>query len=186
MPRYVAFTEGPMSSVMPVEIFSYLLSLVPVPERAGNWFLLGTLSVYFASMMSTRFSKDCNVVCALLGEETAVPGWEEDPLKLLHAIAGYESCCRCTIDVHTREFKAKKETELAVSDEIRARIKSFLESHWTTFEKLCSSAEIAKAGMEVAQLAAKHRRPSESLLRASRRPESQKTPNSCSRQWEEH
>ena len=83
--------------------------------------------------------------------------WEEDPLKLLHAIAGYESCCRCTIDVQTGEFKAKKETELAVSEEIRARIKSFLESQWTTFEKLCSSAEIAKAGMAMAQLAAKHR-----------------------------
>ena len=83
--------------------------------------------------------------------------WEEDPLKLLHAIAGYESCCRCTIGVQTGEFKAKKETELAVSDEIRARIKSFLESQWTTFEKPCSSAEIAKAGMVVAQLAAKHR-----------------------------
>ena len=35
-------------------------------------------------------------------------GWEEDPLKLLHAIAGYESCCRCTIEVQTGEFKAKK------------------------------------------------------------------------------
>ena len=46
---------------------------------------------------------------------------------------------------------------MAVSDEMRARIKSFLESQWTTFKKLCSSAEIAKAGMEVAQLAAKHR-----------------------------
>ena len=84
-------------------------------------------------------------------------GWDEDPLKLLHAIAGYESCCRCTIEVQTGEFKAKKETELAVSDGIRARIRSFLESQWSTFEKLCSSAEIAKAGMEVAQLAAKHR-----------------------------
>ena len=83
--------------------------------------------------------------------------WEEDPLKLLHAIVGYQSCCRCTIDVQTGQFKAKKETELAVSEEIRARIKSFLESQWTTFEKLCSGAEIAKAGMAVAQLAAKHR-----------------------------
>ena len=60
------------------------------------------------------------------------------------------------LEVQTGEFKAKKETELAVGDEIRARIKSFLESQWTTFEKLCSSAEIAKAGMEVAQLAAKN------------------------------
>ena len=51
----------------------------------------------------------------------------------------------------------KKETELAVNDEIRARVKSFLESQWTTFEKLCSSAEIAKAGMAVTQLAATHR-----------------------------
>ena len=83
--------------------------------------------------------------------------WEEDPLKLLHAIAGYESRCRCTIDVQTGEFKAKKDTELAISEQIRARIKSFLESQWTTFEKLCSSAEIAKAGMAVAQLAPKHR-----------------------------
>ena len=41
MPRYVASTEGPMSSVLPVEIFSYLWSMVPAPERAGNWFLLG-------------------------------------------------------------------------------------------------------------------------------------------------
>ena len=72
LPRCVAYIEGPMSSVMPVEIFLFLLSLVPVLERAGKWFLLGTLSVYFASMMSTRFSKDCNVVCAFLGEETAV------------------------------------------------------------------------------------------------------------------
>ena len=84
-------------------------------------------------------------------------GWEEDPLKLLHGIAGYESCCRCTVDVQRGEFKAKKETELAVSDEIKARIKWLLESQYNTFEKLCSSAEIAKAGMEVAQLAAKHR-----------------------------
>ena len=73
MPRYVAYTEGPMSSVLPVEVFSYLLSLVPVPQRAGNLFLLGTVSVHFASMMSTRFSKDCYVACALLVEETAVP-----------------------------------------------------------------------------------------------------------------
>ena len=84
-------------------------------------------------------------------------GREEDPLKLLHVIAGYESCCRCTTDFQTGAFKAKKETELAVSEEIRARIKSFLESQWTTFEKLCSSAEIAKACMAVAQLGAKHR-----------------------------
>ena len=80
-----------------------------------------------------------------------------EPVKVLHAIAGYESCRRCRIEVHTGEFRAKKETELAVSEEIRARIKSFLESQWTTFEKLCSSAEIAKASMAVAQLAAKHR-----------------------------
>ena len=90
LPRYVAFTEGPMSSVMPVEIFSFLLSLVPVPERAGNWFLLGTLSVYFASMMSTRFSKDCNVVCALLGEETVVP---DDFVQLIRAgITNADTC----------------------------------------------------------------------------------------------
>ena len=36
MPRYVAYTEWPMSSLLLVETFSYLLSLVPVPERAGN------------------------------------------------------------------------------------------------------------------------------------------------------
>ena len=72
MPRYVAYTEGPLSSVLPVEIFSFLLSLVPVPERAGKWILLGSVFVLFARMMSTRFSKDCNVVCARLGEETAV------------------------------------------------------------------------------------------------------------------
>ena len=36
MPRYVAYIEGPMSFLLPIEIFSYLLSLVPVPERAGN------------------------------------------------------------------------------------------------------------------------------------------------------
>ena len=73
MPRYAAYTEGPMSSVLPVEIFSYPLSPVPAPERASNWFLPGTVFVHFASMMSTTFSKDCNVVCALLGEETDVP-----------------------------------------------------------------------------------------------------------------
>ena len=84
-------------------------------------------------------------------------GWEGEPVKILHAIAGYESCCRCTIEVSTGEFRAKKETELAVSEEVRARIKSFLESQWTTFEKFCSGAEIAKAGMAAAQLAAKHR-----------------------------
>ena len=90
LPRYVAFTEGPMSSDMPVEIFSFLLSLVPVLERAGNWFLLGTLSVYFASMMSTRFSKDCNVVCALLGEETVVP--DEFVQSIRAAITNADTC----------------------------------------------------------------------------------------------
>ena len=90
LPRYVAFTEGPMSSVMPVEIFSFLSSLVPVPERAGNWFLPGTLSVYFASMMSTRFSKDCNVVCALLGEETVVP--DEFVQSIRAAITNADTC----------------------------------------------------------------------------------------------
>ena len=73
MPRYLAYIEGPMSSLLPIEIFLYLLSLVPVSEQAGNRFLLGTLSVRFASMMSTRFFKDYNVVFALLGEKTAVP-----------------------------------------------------------------------------------------------------------------
>ena len=90
MPRYVAFTEGPMSSMMPVEIFSFLLSLVPVPERAGNWFLLATLSVYFASMMSIRFSKDCNVVFALLGEETVVP--DEFVQSVRAAITNAKTC----------------------------------------------------------------------------------------------
>ena len=90
MPRYVAFTEGPMSSVMPVEIFSFLLSPVPVPERAGNWFLLGTLSVYFATMMSTRFSKDCNVVCALLREETVV--LDEFVQSIRAAITNADTC----------------------------------------------------------------------------------------------
>ena len=75
---------------MPVEIFSFLLSLVPVPERAGNWFLLGTLSVYFASMMSTRFSKDCNVVCALLREETVVP--DEFVQSIRAAITNADTC----------------------------------------------------------------------------------------------
>ena len=90
MPRYVAFTEGPMSSVMPIEIFSFLLSLVPVPEQAGNWFLLGTLSLYFASMTSTRFSKDCNVVCALLGEDTVVP--DEFVQSIRAAITNADRC----------------------------------------------------------------------------------------------
>ena len=90
MPRYVAYTQGPMSSVLPVEIFSYLLSLAPVPERAGNWFLPGTLSLYFASMMSTRFSKECNVVCALLGEETAVP--DEFVQSIRAAITNADTC----------------------------------------------------------------------------------------------
>ena len=90
MPRYVAYTEGPMPSVMLVEILSYLLSLVPVPERAGNWFLPGTLSVYFASMMSTKFSKDCNVACALLGEETAV--LDEFVQSIRAAITNADTC----------------------------------------------------------------------------------------------
>ena len=41
LPRYVTYTEGHMSSVMRVEIFSFLLSLVKVPKPASNWFLLG-------------------------------------------------------------------------------------------------------------------------------------------------
>ena len=84
MPCYVAYTEGPTSSMMPVEIF------FPVIERAGNWFLLGTLSAYFASMMSTRFSKDCNVVCAFLGEETIVP--EEFDQSIRAAITNADKC----------------------------------------------------------------------------------------------
>ena len=69
LPRYVAFTQGHLPCVLPIEIFSYLLSLVPVPTRAGNWFLLGTMSVHFASMLTTTFSRDCSVVCDLLAEE---------------------------------------------------------------------------------------------------------------------
>ena len=64
LPRSVAFTVGHLPPVQPIEIFSYLLSLVPVPTRAGNWFLLGTLSVHFACILTTTFSRDCNVVCA--------------------------------------------------------------------------------------------------------------------------
>ena len=75
---------------MPVEIFSFLLSLVPVPERAGKWFFLGTLSVYFASMMSTRFSKDFNNACALLGEETVVP--DEFVQSIRAAITNADTC----------------------------------------------------------------------------------------------
>ena len=51
---------------------------------------LATLSVYFASMMSTRFSKDCNVVCALLGEETVVP--EEFVQSIRAAITNADTC----------------------------------------------------------------------------------------------
>ena len=90
MPCCVAYAEGPMSCVLPIHIFLYLLGLVPVPERAGNWFLLGTLSVHFASMMSTKFSKDCNVVCALLGEETAVP--DEFVQSIRAAITNADTC----------------------------------------------------------------------------------------------
>ena len=59
--------------VLPIEIFSYLLSLVRVPSQARNWFLLGTLFVHFATMPTTSFSRDCNVVCALLAEECEMP-----------------------------------------------------------------------------------------------------------------
>ena len=59
-------------------------------------------------------------------------------------------------ELKSTQQKAKKETQLAVSEVIRARIKSVFESQWTTFEKLCSSAKIAKADMAVAQLATKH------------------------------
>ena len=90
MPLYVAYSEGPMSSVLPFEIFSFLLSLVPVPARAGNWFLLGSPFVHFASMMSTTFSKDCNVVCALLGEETVVP--DEFVQSMRVAITDSDTC----------------------------------------------------------------------------------------------
>ena len=75
---------------MRVEIISFLLSLVPVLERAGNWFLLGTLFVYFVSMMSTRFSKGCNAVCALLGEEAAVP--DEFVQSIRAAITNADTC----------------------------------------------------------------------------------------------
>ena len=83
---------------MPVEIFSFLLSLVTVPERAGNWFLLGTLSVYFASMISTRFSKDCNVVSALLGEETVVH--DEFVQSIRAAITNADTCPKSWEDVY--------------------------------------------------------------------------------------
>ena len=86
----MAYTEMPMSFVLHVEIFSYLLSLVPVPERAGSWCLLGTLSAHFASMMSTRFSKDSSVVCALLGEETAMP--DEFVQSMRAAITNADTC----------------------------------------------------------------------------------------------
>ena len=41
-------------------------------------------------MMSTRFSKDCNVVCALLGEETAVP--DEFVQSIRVAITNADTC----------------------------------------------------------------------------------------------
>ena len=75
---------------MPVEIFSFLLSLGSVQERASNYFLPGTLSVYFASMMSTRFSKYYNVVCALLAEETDVP--DEFVQSIRAAITNANTC----------------------------------------------------------------------------------------------
>ena len=40
LPRYMACTEGPMSSMMPVEMFSFLLSVVPVitpPHFTLSW-----------------------------------------------------------------------------------------------------------------------------------------------------
>ena len=60
------------------------------PQQAGNWFLLGTLPVYFASMMSTRFSKDYNVVCALEGEEIVVP--HEFVQSIRAAITNADTC----------------------------------------------------------------------------------------------
>ena len=38
-----------------------------------NWFPLGIVSVHFASMLSAKLSRHCNVVLAVLGEETDVP-----------------------------------------------------------------------------------------------------------------
>ena len=35
-------------------------------------------------------------------------GWEEDPLKLVHAIASYESCCRCTIESKQGSSRRKR------------------------------------------------------------------------------
>ena len=37
LPRYVAYHEGPMSFVMPVEIFWYLLNLVYCMELVSAW-----------------------------------------------------------------------------------------------------------------------------------------------------
>ena len=62
-----------MSFVLPIDIFSYMLRLVLVPGTVGRWFPLGNLSVQLASMLSPKFSRDCNVVLAFLGEEAVVP-----------------------------------------------------------------------------------------------------------------
>ena len=45
----VAYGEGPVSFVMPLEIVSYPLVVVPIPSIAGN----GLLPVHFASILST-------------------------------------------------------------------------------------------------------------------------------------
>ena len=50
----------------------------------------GTLSVHVASMLTTRFSRDCNVVCALWAEECEIP--EEFVLALRASISSTDTC----------------------------------------------------------------------------------------------
>ena len=74
---------------MLVDIFSYLLTLVHVPDDAGDVFVLSNVSRHF---VSSRLVCDCNVVLVVLGEELAV--LDEVVQSLRASVTNVDTCPR--------------------------------------------------------------------------------------------
>ena len=73
LPRYLSYTQGTLSSAIPVELFCYLLYALDLITPNSTWVMVCTQQLDFSAALSIQSMFSVNIAVAYLSEEKSVP-----------------------------------------------------------------------------------------------------------------
>ena len=73
LPRYLSYIQGPLTSVIRVEVFCYLLYALDLIQLNSTWVMVCTQRPDFSAALSFQSMFPLNIAVAYLSEEKSVP-----------------------------------------------------------------------------------------------------------------